>query len=109
MTRSALDYLQSLPVTSSKRITGTSGTDPERLGDVTEFSVVDFEETGSREFLSAEQADEELVAIRFDFNLSTVIWTIRVPEESYTRGVDYFDEHFMSIEVSDGLASLEVV
>jgi hypothetical protein len=108
-TRSTLSYLESLPVASVARIIGASGIAPERLDDAIEFSVEDFEGMGSRECLSAEQIDEKLVEIRVDFNLSTVIWTIRIPEESYIRGADYFGEHFINIEVSKGLASLEIV
>lgn len=108
-TRSALSYLQSLPVASVAQIIGASGIDSERLEDATEFWIEDFEGMGSREFLSAKQINEKLVEIRLDFNLSTVIWTIRIPEESYTREADYFEEHFINIEVSAGLANLEIV
>lgn len=108
-TRSALSFLQSLPIASVLRIIGTSGIVSEKLCEATDFSVTDFEGMGSREFLVAEKIDEKLVEIRLDFNLSTVIWSITIPEESYTREADYFDEHFINIEISEGLANLEIV
>jgi hypothetical protein len=108
-TRSALSYLQTLPFASVAQIIGASGVAVERLKDVIDFSVEDFEGMGSREFLSAEKTDLQSVEIRLDFNLSTIIWTIIIPEESYLREVDYFDEHFINIEVSEGLARLKFV
>lgn len=108
-TRSALSYLLTLPVETVAQIMGASGIAVERLNDAIDFSVEDFEGMGSREFLSAEQIDPRLVEIRLDFNLSTIIWAIRIPEKSYIGGAEYFDEHFINIEVAEGLASLKFV
>jgi hypothetical protein len=108
-TWSTLSHLQNLSVASVVRIIGTSGIAPECLVDVTEFSVEDFEGMGSREFLSAEQINEKLVEIRLDFNLSTVVWNIKIPAESYRRRANYFNEHFIYIGMSEGIAILEIV
>lgn len=105
----AVDHLGGLSLASMRKYLAVSEVPSECLELILEFSVEDLEGLEDPEVLSTEIQDNSSLGIKYYFNLLTVIWRVKLTEQSYRSNQLAFNKHFVNIEINNGIATMEIM
>nr|WP_289624924.1 serine protease [Sinorhizobium sp. 7-81] len=105
----AIELLEGLSLHKLRELLAVSDISPELLDPIDSFTVEDFEGVEDPEIISAEKDGPDTLRIDLFFSLHCIIWTVTMPQERFRAREEEYSRHFMNIDITQGIVSLELV
>ncbi len=105
----AVELLEGLALPKLRDLLAVSEIPPKLLEPIGSLTVEDFEGVEDPEIISAEQDGPDTLRIDLFFSLHCIIWNVTMPEDRFREHEDEYLRHFMNIDITGGIVSLELV
>lgn len=103
----AIAVLENLPVRRMRDFLEVNGAPAKCLEGIDGFSVEDFEGVEDFSVKTTSSLADGRLNIEFYFDLSLLVWRVRVQEEVYRQRESEYDEYFFNPEIESGVVTME--